>query len=78
MTEPPVWSTEFVSVGSSVIVIALLLDGSVGVTGLTDILYQHDADYCIADLPSRWGGSGAKLWGAGGRYPSDECGLTVL
>jgi hypothetical protein len=46
--------------------------------GLTDILYQRDRDYCIAVVPSRWDNGGAKACGAGGRYPSDECGLTVL
>ncbi|MBS0471563.1 MAG: MCP four helix bundle domain-containing protein, partial [Proteobacteria bacterium] len=42
-------------------------------SGLTDILYQRDGDYCIAVVPSRWDNSGAKVCGAGGRYPSDEC-----
>ena len=46
--------------------------------GLTDILHQRDGDYCIARVPSRMETVGAKVWGAGGRYPSDECGLTVL
>jgi hypothetical protein len=46
--------------------------------GLTDILYQRDGDYCIADVPSRRATVGAKVCGAGGRYPSDEWGLTVL
>jgi hypothetical protein len=46
--------------------------------GLTDILYQRDGDYCIADVPSRWDIGGASVCGAGGRYRSDECGLTVL
>ena len=47
-------------------------------TGLTDILYQCDGDYCMADAPSRRDTVGAEGWSAGGRYPSDECGLTVL
>jgi len=46
--------------------------------GLTDFLNQHDGDYCIADVPSRWDIGGAKVWGAGGRYRSAEWGLTVL
>ena len=46
--------------------------------GLTDFLYQRDGDYCIAAVPSRWDIGGANVCGAGGRYPSDECGLTVL
>lgn len=46
--------------------------------GLTDILYQADRDYMIADVPSRWDIGGASVCGAGGRYRSDECGLTVL
>lgn len=45
---------------------------------LTDILYQHDGDYCIADVPSRWDIGGAQVCGAGGRYPSEECGRIVL
>jgi hypothetical protein len=31
-----------------------------GLIGLTDILYQHDKDYCIVGVPSRWGGWGIK------------------
>mgnify|MGYP001598364059 FL=1 len=46
--------------------------------GLTDYLYQRDGGYCIAVVPSRWDDSGAKVCGAGGRYPSDEWGLRVL
>jgi hypothetical protein len=47
-------------------------------SGLTDILYQRDGDYSIAVVPSRWDNGGAKVCGAGGRYRSEECGLTVL
>jgi len=46
--------------------------------GLTDILYQVDRDYMMADVPSRWDIGGANVCGAGGRYRSDECGRMVL
>jgi hypothetical protein len=45
---------------------------------LTAFLYQRDGDYCIDTISSRWAAEGANVWGAGGRYPSAECGLIVL
>ena len=51
---------------------------TIGTNGLTDILYQVDRDYMIADVPSRWDIGGASVCGAGGRYRSDECGRMVL
>jgi uncharacterized membrane protein YeaQ/YmgE (transglycosylase-associated protein family) len=47
-------------------------------SGLTDILYQGDGDYCMGRLASRWGSGGMRAWGAGGRYPSEESGLIVV
>lgn len=43
-----------------------------------DILDQRVRDYCIVSISSRWFVTGANVCGAGGRYPSAECGLTVL
>ena len=45
---------------------------------LMDILDQRIRDYCIVSISSRWFVTGANVCGAGGRYPSVECGLTVL
>ena len=47
-------------------------------TDLTDFLNQRVRDYCIGMISSRWWAEGANVCGAGGRYPSAECGLTVL
>ena len=45
---------------------------------LTDFLNQRDREYCIGMISSRWWADGANVCGAGGRYPSAECGLIVL
>ena len=45
---------------------------------LTAFLYQQMRDYCIGMISSRWWAKGAKVCGAGGRYPSAECGRIVL
>jgi hypothetical protein len=44
---------------------------------LMDFLNQRDGDYCIGSISSRWFVTGMKVCGAGGRYPSAECGLIV-
>jgi len=49
-----------------------------GERGLTAFLYQRDRYYCMAVVPSRWDNGGTNVCGAGGRYPSDEWGRTVL
>jgi hypothetical protein len=47
-------------------------------TDLMDFLNQRDRDYCIGNISSRWFVTGMNVCGAGGRYPSAECGLIVL
>lgn len=48
------------------------------ITDLTDILDQADRDYCMAAWGSSVSMMAVDVCGAGGRYPSDECGRTVL
>ena len=47
--------------------------------GLTDILYQRDGEIIALVPPDpAVAGTGLIVCGAGGRYPSAECGLMVL
>jgi hypothetical protein len=49
------------------------------VIGLTDFLYQRDGEIIAFARPDlAVSGTGFIVCGAGGRYPSDECGLIVL
>jgi hypothetical protein len=49
------------------------------IDGLTDFLYQRDGEIIAITRPDlAVSGTGFIVCGAGGRYPSDECGLIVL